>query len=205
MEIIDRYTTGIIFTSGYGRRIESMEAEVIGNKVVFINFGTLLVSLGRFWVDTFSRLKYVPRILAPWKRTIKKNGNEETAFSIELVELARADLRATSKANATGEKRKNISSFTESILSFQEQSREQHLVIEWWTTRCPTRNILHSTIRYHSLHDRHMSPSTHHASPLFSKLHKQCSILSSLPPLLRTTNLDHRPSQTSPAFPTSKL
>ena len=73
------------------------------------------------WTDRSPRLKYVRSILAPWKRTIEKKGNEEAAFNIELVELVMADIHTTSKANEMGEKRKNISSFTESILSLQEQ------------------------------------------------------------------------------------
>ena len=74
VKIIDRYTAGIILTTGYGRRIESMEAEVVKKKVEFINFSSLLISPGRFWAETFPWLKYMPNILAPWKRIVEEEG-----------------------------------------------------------------------------------------------------------------------------------
>jgi cytochrome P450 len=121
VKIVDRYTAGVIFATGYGRRIDSMEAEVIKKKIGFMNTRTFLLAPGRYWVETFPGLKYIPSILALWRRTIEEKSNEEAAFNISLVDFVRSDIRTASKASATDEKRKNITPFTESILSLQSQ------------------------------------------------------------------------------------
>jgi hypothetical protein len=142
----------------------------------------------------------VPSILAPWKR-IEKKGNGEAAFNIELVELVRADIRAASKANAMGGKRKNIPSFTESILSLQEQESSTLPLSDRQLAALP-RTIFTAGFN-HSLHDRTclLAPITH---PSILKT-AQAELETLLPATASPAYKFRSPSfAESPAFPTSK-
>jgi len=90
---VDRYTAGVILTTGYGRRIESMDAKVIKRKLAYIHFGGGLIMPGRFWVETLPWLKRIPDFLAAWKKDVEEKGDEEAEFNIELVNIVRSDLK----------------------------------------------------------------------------------------------------------------
>lgn len=52
VKFVDRYTAGAIFTTGYGRSTESMEAEVVKRKLAYIHYGAGLIAPGHFWAET---------------------------------------------------------------------------------------------------------------------------------------------------------
>ena len=93
IKIIDRYTAGVITTTAFGRRIESMDAEVIKQKLEYMNYGINLFILGRYWAETLPFLKMIPSFLAPWKRVVEKKGDEQAAFNVSLLNLVRSDIK----------------------------------------------------------------------------------------------------------------
>jgi cytochrome P450 len=129
VKVVDRYTASVILTTGYGRRIESMDAKVIQQKLGYLQFGGGLIAPGRFWAETLPWLKHVPNFLAPWKKAIERKGDEEAAFSMSLVELVRSDLKISS-ASEPPKPKERISSFTEQILEMQETKEMSHLILD---------------------------------------------------------------------------
>jgi cytochrome P450 len=128
VKIADRYTAGSILTTGYGRRIESMDAKVIKQKLDYIHFGGGLIAPGRFWAETLPWLKYTPNCFVPWKKAIEKKGDEEAAFNISLVNLVRSDLAAPKDSESL--KRTQTSSFMEHVLEMQTKTENRHLVLD---------------------------------------------------------------------------
>jgi cytochrome P450 len=129
-KLVYRFTASVTFTIGYGRRIESMDASVIKKKLDFVQYSGTVAAPGRLWVETFPWLKNLPNAIAPWKRAIEEKGAEETVFNVSLVNLVRSDLAKSSEKNT-------ISSFTESILSSQQQAHNSLVLSERHLAQLP--------------------------------------------------------------------
>jgi cytochrome P450 len=99
-KLLERFTSSIVFSVAYGHRIDSLDAEVIHQRFKFMHYSASLNVPGKYMVETFPFLKYVPDILAPWKADIKAHGREEAAANMTLVDVVRSDL---ARAKAQGD------------------------------------------------------------------------------------------------------
>jgi cytochrome P450 len=90
----DRFTASVVFSISYGHRIDSLNSPVIRQRLEFMQFVASLNVPGAYLAESFPILKYLPEIMAPWKRIIKENARRETAVNIALVDDVRRDLEA---------------------------------------------------------------------------------------------------------------
>jgi cytochrome P450 len=99
-KLLERFTSSIVFCVAYGHRIDSLNANVIHQRFKFMHVAASLNVPGKYLVESFPILKYVPDILAPWKADIKARGREEAAANMALVDTVRSDLaRAKSRGD----------------------------------------------------------------------------------------------------------
>lgn len=89
----DRFTASVVFSISYGRRIDSLDSEVIRERLEFMHFMASLNVPGAYLAESFPILKYVPNFLAPWKRKIQKMAEKEARSNMKLVENVRRDLK----------------------------------------------------------------------------------------------------------------
>lgn len=99
-KLLERFTSSIVFCVAYGHRIDSLNAEVIHQRFKFMHYASSLNVPGKYLVESFPVLKYVPDVLAPWKAEIKAHGREEAAANMGLVDLVRSDM---TEAKSRGE------------------------------------------------------------------------------------------------------
>ena len=92
-QLLERFTSSIVFSIAYGHRIDSMQAKVLKERFEQMHFNAQLNVPGAYAVETFPILKYVPQALAPWKREIMEKGKEAADGNIELVDRVRDDIR----------------------------------------------------------------------------------------------------------------
>jgi cytochrome P450 len=91
-KLLERFTSSIVFSVSYGHRIDSLNAEVIHQRFKFMQYSASLNVPGKYMVESFPFLKYVPDVLAPWKAEIKAHGREEAEANMALVDVVRSDL-----------------------------------------------------------------------------------------------------------------
>ncbi|KAF2019858.1 cytochrome P450 [Aaosphaeria arxii CBS 175.79] len=91
-KLLERYTSSIVFSVAYGHRIDSLNAEVIRDRFKFMTYAASLNVPGRYMVESWPFLKYIPDVLAPWKADIKAHGREEATANMALVDVVRSDL-----------------------------------------------------------------------------------------------------------------
>lgn len=90
---IDRFTASVVFSIAYGHRIDSLDAQIVRQRLRFMEYLGKLNVPGAYMVESFPIMKYIPDILAPWKRDIKANGREQAQANMELVETVKSDIR----------------------------------------------------------------------------------------------------------------
>lgn len=115
-KLLERFTSSIVFCVAYGHRIDSLNAQVIRQRFKFMHVAASLNVPGKYLVESFPVLKYVPDALAPWKADIKKRGREEAAANMGIVDMVRSDL---AKAKSEGR------DIPDSLCKLLLQSREQ--------------------------------------------------------------------------------
>ncbi|KAK7206966.1 cytochrome P450 [Myxozyma melibiosi] len=98
--LVDRFTSGIVFAVAYGHRIDSFDAKVIRRRLEFMQYMSSLNVPGAYLVESLPFLKYIPNVLAPWKKTIEEKGYEEARDSLALFNSVRTEMQA---AAAKGE------------------------------------------------------------------------------------------------------
>ncbi|PVH96737.1 cytochrome P450 [Periconia macrospinosa] len=91
-KLLERFTSSVVFCVAYGHRIDSLDAEVIRQRFKFMQYSASLNVPGKYMVESFPVLKYIPDVLAPWKAEIKAHGREEAAANMKLVELVKSDI-----------------------------------------------------------------------------------------------------------------
>ncbi|KAF2139113.1 uncharacterized protein K452DRAFT_197201, partial [Aplosporella prunicola CBS 121167] len=91
---LERFTASVVFAAAYGRRIDSLEAKVLRDRFAFMRYASGLNVPGKYAVEAFPWLKYVPAFLAPWKADIQAHGAAEAAANLALLGAVEADLRA---------------------------------------------------------------------------------------------------------------
>lgn len=83
--IMDRFTASVVFSISYGHRIDSLNASIIRQRLDFMQYSASLNVPGRYLAESIPALKYVPNILAPWKRAIQAKGRVEADSNMSLV------------------------------------------------------------------------------------------------------------------------
>ena len=91
-KLLERFTSSIVFSVAYGHRIDSLNADVINQRFKFMQYSASLNVPGKYMVESFPFLKYLPDALAPWKAEIKAHGRQEATENMALVDLVRSDL-----------------------------------------------------------------------------------------------------------------
>lgn len=99
VKLIETFTSSVVFCVAYGHRIDSLNAQVIRQRFEFMHYSASLNVPGRYLVESFPILKYVPDFLAPWKADIKDHGRREAAANMALTEIVKGDI---ARAHATG-------------------------------------------------------------------------------------------------------
>ncbi|KAF2084860.1 cytochrome P450 [Saccharata proteae CBS 121410] len=100
--MFERFTASVVFCVAYGHRIDSLDARVIRERFEFMRYSASLNVPGKYMVETFPVLKYVPDFLAPWKKEIKRNGKKEAAANMALVNIVRNDIVLANMVGAPG-------------------------------------------------------------------------------------------------------
>jgi cytochrome P450 len=90
---IDRFTASVVFSIAYGHRIDSMNSEIIRQRLDFMQYSASLNVPGRFLAETVPCLKHLPNIIAPWKAEIQRRGREEASTNMELLARVKNELR----------------------------------------------------------------------------------------------------------------
>ncbi|CAI6341047.1 unnamed protein product [Periconia digitata] len=115
-KLLERFTSSVVFCVAYGHRIDSLDAGVIGQRFKFMQYSASLNVPGKYKVESFPILKYIPDALAPWKAEIKAHGREEAAANMALVDLVRSDM-----ANAQASKSSITDSLCKQLLELREK------------------------------------------------------------------------------------
>ncbi|KAJ5717390.1 Cytochrome P450 [Penicillium malachiteum] len=95
--LVDRFTASVVFSIAYGHRIDSMDSNIIRQRLGFMQYSASLNVPGRYLAETFPWMKYVPNILAPWKAEIQRRGKEEAAANMRLLNTVKEDIRTAKK------------------------------------------------------------------------------------------------------------
>ncbi|CAJ2501539.1 Uu.00g043920.m01.CDS01 [Anthostomella pinea] len=91
-KLLERFTSSIVFSVSYGHRIDSLDAEVIRQRFEFMHYSSSLNVPGKYLVESFPVLKYVPNVFAPWKADIQHHGRREAAANMALVDVVKGDI-----------------------------------------------------------------------------------------------------------------
>ncbi|KAI0133712.1 cytochrome P450 [Xylariales sp. AK1849] len=114
----ERFTSSVVFAISYGHRIDSLESSVIRQRFEFMQYSSGLNVPGKYMVESIPALKYLPNILAPWKREIQEHGKEEADANMALVDAVRSDIE---HAKATG----NLATLPTSLCRMLLEVRER--------------------------------------------------------------------------------
>jgi cytochrome P450 len=98
-KLFERFTSSVVFSVAYGHRIDSLDAAVIRQRFDSMQYIASLNVPGRYLVETFPFLKYLPNIIAPWKREIETRGKADAVGNMALVDVVRSDIAT---ARSTG-------------------------------------------------------------------------------------------------------
>jgi cytochrome P450 len=98
--LLNRFTSSIVFTIAYGHRIDSMQSPIIKQRMKIMHWNAAVNVPGRYLVESFPILKHVPDFLAPWKREVKGWGREEQLANAQLLNYVREDIEEAKKPGA---------------------------------------------------------------------------------------------------------
>ena len=71
---------------------DSLNAEVVRQRMDFISYSGQLQTPGRYLAEIFPILSRLPDFLTPWKVAIRSKGDGEAALNISLVDTVRSDV-----------------------------------------------------------------------------------------------------------------
>lgn len=89
----DRFTASVVFSISYGHRIDSVDAQIIRERLDFMQFMASLNVPGAYLAESFPILKYIPSSIAPWKRNIEERAEAEANSNLALLEGVKEDIR----------------------------------------------------------------------------------------------------------------
>jgi hypothetical protein len=81
----ERYSSGLIFRIGYGKTVDTGDEPYVRRIIDVVHTVERVASPGAYLVDTMPMLKYLPEILAPFKREAKKLHEKEIGLFRSLL------------------------------------------------------------------------------------------------------------------------
>jgi cytochrome P450 len=98
--LLDRFTASVVFTIAYGHRIDSMQSPIIRQRMKLMHIMASLNVPGRYLAESFPILASIPDALAPWKRQVKRWGDENQEADAQLLNYVREDMENAKKPGA---------------------------------------------------------------------------------------------------------
>ncbi|KAK2041447.1 cytochrome P450 [Colletotrichum somersetense] len=88
---LERYAASVIVTVTYGRRVEDVSTDVVVQRNAESMGRLTAVNIpGKFAVERYPVLKYVPSFLAPWKAEVLRQRQKDAKLYTELMDEVRA-------------------------------------------------------------------------------------------------------------------
>lgn len=110
---LDRFASSVVFSMAYGRRIASLDSNVLKTRQKFFTYASNLMKPGAYLVETFPFLLQLPSFLARWRAPVLQMGREQAAFDIGLVDTVKDDLKK--------EKGTHMASLTNTMLQLKAE------------------------------------------------------------------------------------
>ncbi|KAF8472466.1 cytochrome P450 [Kalaharituber pfeilii] len=92
---LERYAASVMFCVAYGRRVDELNDPLVTKIYERMGYMATLNVPGAFWAESYPILKLVPDCLAPWKREVKRRGEESTKLLSTLATAVRDQMRKT--------------------------------------------------------------------------------------------------------------
>ncbi|KAG4440922.1 hypothetical protein IFR05_003612 [Cadophora sp. M221] len=92
---IDRFASSVVFSMAYGRRIASLDSEVLKKRQFLFRYASDTLKPGAYPVEMFPFLLRLPDFLACWREPVVKMGRVLRTFDIGLVNSVKEDLKNT--------------------------------------------------------------------------------------------------------------
>ncbi|KAF4977219.1 hypothetical protein FZEAL_6247 [Fusarium zealandicum] len=87
---LERYAASVIVTVTYGRRVEDVRTDIVVQRNAEAMGRLTSVNIpGKFAVERYPALKYVPSILAPWKAEVLQQRKKDIQLYTELMDEVR--------------------------------------------------------------------------------------------------------------------
>ncbi|XMA10003.1 hypothetical protein WAI453_002794 [Rhynchosporium graminicola] len=90
---LDRCASSVVFSMAYGRRIASLDSNLLKTRQEFFRYVSDLLKPGPYLVEMFGFLLQLPSFLTRWKDTVLQMGRDQAAFDISLVNTVKDDLK----------------------------------------------------------------------------------------------------------------
>lgn len=112
--LIDRFTASVVFSIAYGHRIDSMNSDIIRQRLDYMQYSASLNVPGKFLAESIPWLKYIPNIFAPWKAEVQRRGRGEAAMNLNLLRRVKDEISNAASSTAVP------NSLTKMLLEAQE-------------------------------------------------------------------------------------
>ncbi|KAK7418150.1 hypothetical protein QQX98_004125 [Neonectria punicea] len=87
---LERYAASVIVTVTYGRRVEDVTTDIVVRRNAESMERLTMVNIpGKFAVERYPLLKYVPAMLAPWKAQVLQQRDKDIKLYTELLDEVR--------------------------------------------------------------------------------------------------------------------
>ncbi|KAH6887688.1 cytochrome P450 [Thelonectria olida] len=84
---LERYAASVIVTVTYGRRVEDVRTDIVVQRNAESMERLTLVNIpGKFAVERYPILKYVPSIFAPWKADVERQRSKDVQLYTQLMD-----------------------------------------------------------------------------------------------------------------------
>ena len=115
---IDRFAASVVFSISYGRRVDSLNAEVVKKRLAFMQYVSMLVVPGKYLAEMIPVLAKLPDWLVPWKKQVRDMGDREAEFNIGLVEVVKSDMRNRKRKGLAEDS--GLGNLTETLLNMED-------------------------------------------------------------------------------------
>ncbi|KAH7480137.1 hypothetical protein FOMA001_g8798 [Fusarium oxysporum f. sp. matthiolae] len=87
---LERYAASVIVTVTYGRRVEDMRSDIVVRRNAEAMERLTMVNIpGKYAVERYPALKYLPTFLAPWKKEVLQQRQKDIQLYTELMDEVR--------------------------------------------------------------------------------------------------------------------
>ncbi|KAI1057393.1 hypothetical protein LB507_011541 [Fusarium sp. FIESC RH6] len=87
---LERYAASVIVTVTYGRRVEDVRSDIVVKRNAEAMERLTMVNIpGKYAVERYPALKYIPSFLAPWKKQVLQQREKDIQLYTELMDEVR--------------------------------------------------------------------------------------------------------------------